>query len=75
MNLLLEPNVQFNKQIESLKIYTATSYDFGKKIKYSQESIDTTTYAISYQDENKMAAVVIQNLPNGHILMVSILLF
>lgn len=71
MQLLLEPNVEFNRRIESLKMYSAESKDSGKRIKYSEESIGGEPMGLSYHDDNKMAAVVIRHAPNGNILMVS----
>lgn len=70
MQLLLEPNVEFNRRIESLKMYSAESQNSGKRIKYSEESIGEPV-GMSYHDDNKMAAVVIRQGPNGNILMVS----
>lgn len=69
MQLSLRPNVEFNRQLESLKLYTAQSGPENKII-YSEE--DTTgSVGLSYHDDSKMAAVMIRQGPKGDILMVS----
>ena len=66
MKLSLRPNVEFNRQLESLKIFTAESRE--NNIIYHEETTKGQ-FGISYHDDNKMAAVVIRPGPNGNILM------
>ena len=70
LQLNLKPNREFNKRLESMKLFTAESSNGD--LKYVEEPMSTASIGRLYHDDEKMAAVVVRHGSDGKIMLVSL---